>query len=143
MVFADGGSGRCPARLMCPVRLITTAQLIRSKAFTGCMPAARVQPAMGWYQRGGPAPGPEALGCDSSWYKIFGMGASCGVRSWCCTEDAHLFGIHIILLARCQLLLSISVWVWLSRPPFPRSIPRTDARSSNIFTLACLLAINY
>lgn len=99
--------------------------------------------AMGWYQRRGPAPGPGALGCASSCCETFGMGAGCGVRSSCCTRDACLFGSHIILLACCQLLLSISVWVWLGRPSFPRSVPRTDVGSSDIFALACLVAVNY
>lgn len=79
----------------------------------------------------------------SSCYKTFGMGAGCGVHCWCCTEDACLLGIHIILLACCQLLLSTAGWVWLGKPSFPQAIPRTDMGFSSIFTLACLVAINY
>lgn len=56
----------------------------------------------------------------------------------------HLSGIHIILLA-CWLpaaLLHFSGGL-LGRLSSPKSIPRTDVGFSNIFTLTCLVVINY
>lgn len=60
-MFEDGGSGRRLARLTCPLCLMTTVLLDRSKEFSGCMHT------MGWCQGTGPAQVPAPATRHLGW----------------------------------------------------------------------------
>lgn len=137
-MFVDGGSGRCRARLMCPVCLITTTHQKQSVHWLrACRTCAACNGLVSLQKT-------SSMDGDAQLYQLLLQDVWDGSRLWgFLLTLLHFFGIQIILLARCQLLLSILIWVWPGRPSFPKSIPSTEAGYSNIFTLACLVAINY